>query len=162
MFYTLGSHPLDGFLHFGCIAQELPLRYGNFAAYFFQRQRMVHFCFIAQAQAAFAHSARFFVFDFAAQFVVLRPKIAVHFGGYGQRAAVVVNGGVWFAAAKRERIAANPRADGAAQFAGLDQRGSFAFTLTLWPRFGKERLALEVPVELVGEFHLQVGQYLGD
>lgn len=94
-------------------------------------------------------------------FLEFGPKELLHLGGYGDGAAVVVDGGVGFGRGEDDTVPGDAGGDGAAQFASVVQVGGGAVAF-LRPRFAEESTALEVAVELIEQFHLDVAKDLVD
>ena len=127
-----------GFLHFVTVADELALRHLDFGAGLHQGEVLVSFLF---------------------GLLVLGPEEFLHFLGYSDGSAIVVDGGVRFGRGEDDTVPGYAGGDGAAQLAGVVQvgGGSVAF---LRPWFAEESAALEVAVKLIEQFHLDVAKDL--
>ena len=127
-----------GFLHFGTVADELALRHLDLGAGLHQGEVFVSFLF---------------------GLLVLGPEEFLHFLGYSDGSAVVVDGGVRFGRGEDDTVPGYAGGDGAAQLAGVVQVGGGAVA-ALRPRFAEESAALEVAVKLIEQFHLDVAKDL--
>ena len=91
--------------------------------------------------------------------LVLGPEEFLHLLGYGDGAAVVVDGGVGFGGGEDDTVPGNACGDGAAQAARVVEMGIGTVT-PLGPRFGKEAAPREVLVELVEQLYPDVAEDL--
>lgn len=92
---------------------------------------------------------------------MLRPEVFLHPRGDGEGAALVVDGGVRQRAGEADAVPPDCSPDGAAQGAGVDQRGLGSGPGAFRPfLFAEETSALEIPVELLGQFHPDVFQHV--
>ena len=104
------------------------------------------------------HQGEVFV-SFLFGLLVLGPEEFLHFLGYGDGSAVVVDGGVRFGRGEDDTVPGYAGGDGAAQLAGVVQVGGGAVAF-LRPWFAEESAALEVAVKLIEQFHLDVAKDL--
>ena len=91
------------------------------------------------------------VVGFAAAVALVGPDVL------GVGAAFVVDGGVGDLAGEADAVAYDAASSyGAAECAGDEQQGAFAFVATGLPAVAEEGFALEVAVEFVGELDAEV------
>ena len=86
------------------------------------------------------------------------------FEGYHYLATIIVYGRVWQCSIEYYAIFRCPATDALSQLSGIYQDGPARSGRALVPRpcFREERLALEILVELITHFSLDVFQYPGD
>lgn len=92
---------------------------------------------------------------------MLGPEVFLHARGDGEGSALVVDGGVRQRAGELDGVPPDRSTNGAAQSAGIDQRGLGSGPGAFRPfLFAEEAAALEIPVELLGQFHPDVFQHV--
>lgn len=136
-----GAHDVFyGFGHFGAVADELALRDVDFGTGLHQCQMFV---------------------AFLPGFLEFGPKELLHLGGYGDGAALVVDGGVGFGGCEYDTMPGDACGDGAAQAARVVEMGT-GTVAPVGPRLGEEAAPGKVLVELVEQLYPDVAEDLVD
>ena len=152
---------LYGFLEYRRCSEELSSWYVYGCSRFFECEELPELCFFGEFDSSFvvASFAVFFSSEGSCCLVVFVPEEFFHSRCDPDVSSFVVYGCVWQVREEGDGAVCCLAFDASPQLSCVGEDGSSlvsAGRLSSLPFFGEERLPLEVLVELVGEFYLDV------